>query len=141
MDVTLGVSLEPAVARGVERPERLVRQQPEAMVVEDHLRLNRRLVADRHHALRLAGIPAADASGRVTFDVQIPGNLAAGSHTIVVFGADGNVIRTIPITVVAAGQLAATGAQAPLGAALLASFLLVAGGVVWTLRRPRRTVS
>ncbi len=93
----------------------------------------------RSDPIRIAGIPAADAAGRVTFDVQIPGDLAAGSHTIVVFGADGSVIRSVPITVVAAGQLAATGAQAPLGAGLLAAFLLVAGGVVWAMRRPRRT--
>lgn len=93
----------------------------------------------RSDPIRIAGIPAADASGRVTFDVQIPGDLAAGSHTIVVYAADGSVIRSVPITVVAAGQLAATGAQAPLGAGLLAAFLLVAAGVVWTLRRPRRT--
>jgi type V secretory pathway adhesin AidA len=93
----------------------------------------------RSDPIRIAGIPAADASGRVIFDVQIPGNLAAGSHSIVVYGADGSVIRTVPITVVATGQLAATGAQEPLGAALLAAFLMVAGGVVWTMRRPRRT--
>jgi hypothetical protein len=93
----------------------------------------------RSDPIRIAGIPAADANGRVVFDVQIPGNLAAGSHTIVVYGADGSVITSVPITVVAAGQLAATGAQEPLGAALLAAFLLVAGGVVWTMRRPRRT--
>ncbi len=93
----------------------------------------------RSDPIRIAGVPAADANGRVTFDVQIPGNLAAGAHSIVVYGADGSVIRTVPITVVAAGQLAATGAQAPLGGALLAGFFLVAGGVVWTMRRPRRT--
>jgi len=93
----------------------------------------------RSAPIRIAGIPAADAKGRVTFDVQIPGDLAAGGHTIVVFGADGSVIRRVPITVVAVGQLAATGAQAPLGAALFASFLIAAGGVVWTMRRPRRT--
>jgi len=39
------------------------------------------------------------------------------------------------------GQLAATGAQGPLGGALLATFLLVAGAAVWATRRPRRTVS
>lgn len=93
----------------------------------------------RSDPIRIAGIPAADASGRVAFDVQIPGGLAAGSHTIVFYGADGSVIRSVPIIVVAAGQLAATGAQAPLGAGLLAAFLVVAGGVVWTMRRPRRT--
>ncbi|MFB3978823.1 family 43 glycosylhydrolase [Microbacterium proteolyticum] len=93
----------------------------------------------RSDPIRIAGIPVADASGRVTFDVQIPGDLAAGSHSIVVYGADGRMIQSVAITVVASGQLAATGAQGPLGGALLAAFLLVAGGVVWTMRRPRRT--
>jgi len=90
--------------------------------------------------IRIAGIPAADASGRVVFDVRIPADLPTGAHTVVVYGADGAVIQRLPITVVAAGQLAATGAQAPLGVGLIGAFLLVVGGALWVMRRPRRRV-
>ncbi|MFJ4160045.1 family 43 glycosylhydrolase [Microbacterium testaceum] len=95
----------------------------------------------RSTPIRIAGIPVADAAGRVVFDVRIPADLEAGAHTIVVFAADGSVIQRVPITVVPKGKLAATGAQGPLGGALLAVFLLVAGAAVWATRRPRRTVS
>ncbi|MEX8056662.1 family 43 glycosylhydrolase [Microbacterium sp. 16-032] len=95
----------------------------------------------RSTPIRIAGIPVADAAGRVVFDVRIPADLEAGAHTIVVFAADGSIIQRLPITVVPKGQLAATGAQGPLGGALLATFLLVAGAAVWATRRPRRTVS
>jgi hypothetical protein len=92
----------------------------------------------RSDPIRVSGIPAADANGRVAFDVRIPADLATGAHTIVVFGADGQVIGSAAITVVASGQLAVTGAQAPLGGALLAVLLLVAGGVLWSVRPARR---
>ena len=92
----------------------------------------------RSDPIRVSGIPAADANGRVAFDVRIPADLATGGHTIVVFGADGQVIGSAAITVVASGQLAVTGAQAPLGGALLAALLLVAGGVLWSVRPARR---
>ena len=95
----------------------------------------------RSTPIRIAGIPVADAAGRVSFDVRIPADLEAGAHSIVVFAADGSVIQRVPITVVPRGQLAATGAQGPLGASLLAVFLLVGGASVWAMRRPRRTVS
>ncbi len=95
----------------------------------------------RSDPIRIAGIPAADADGRVTFSVQIPGNLPAGAHSIVVFRADGTELPRLGITVVATGQLATTGAQAPLGAGLLAASLLVAGGALWVIRRPRRTAA
>lgn len=95
----------------------------------------------RSTPIRIAGIPVADAAGRVSFDVRIPADLEAGAHTIVVFAADGSVIQRVPITVVPRGQLAATGAQGPLGGALLAAFLLIGGAAVWAMRRPRRTVS
>ncbi|MCY1715342.1 family 43 glycosylhydrolase [Microbacterium sp. SL62] len=91
----------------------------------------------RSTPIRIAGIPVADAAGRVVFDVRIPADLEAGAHTIVVFAADGSIIQRLPITVVPKGQLAATGAQGPLGGALLATFLLVAGAAVWATRRPR----
>jgi hypothetical protein len=92
----------------------------------------------RSDPIRIAGIPAADTTGTVVFDVQIPADLPAGVHTIVVFGADGSEIARQLITVVPAGQLAVTGAQGPLGIALLGSLLIVGGGMVWFLRRPRR---
>jgi len=95
----------------------------------------------RSTPIRIAGIPVADAAGRVAFDVRIPADLELGAHTIVVFAADGSVIQRLPITVVSKGQLAATGAQGPLGGALLAAFLLVGGAAAWVVRRPRRTVS
>jgi len=88
--------------------------------------------------IRIAGIPVADASGRVTFDVRIPAALPTGAHTIFVFAADGTEIARLPLTVSAQGTLAATGAQAPLGAALLGAAMLVAGAGAWVLRRPRR---
>jgi LPXTG-motif cell wall-anchored protein len=92
----------------------------------------------RSDPIRIAGIPAADTTGTVVFDVQIPADLPAGVHTIVVFGADGSEIARQLITVVPAGQLAATGAQGPLGVALIGALLIVVGGMAWFLRRPRR---
>lgn len=92
----------------------------------------------RSDPIRVAGIPAADVNGRVAFDVRIPADLPTGGHTIVVFGADGQVIGSAAITVVTSGQLAVTGAEAPLGGALLAALLLVAGGVLWSIRPARR---
>ena len=88
--------------------------------------------------IRITGIPAADAAGRVSFDVRIPANLPTGTHHIVVWAADGTEIARLPITVAAKGTLAATGAQAPLAGAFLAALLLLAGAGAWVLRRPRR---
>lgn len=87
--------------------------------------------------IRITGIPAADANGRVTFDVRIPATLPTGRHEIVVWAADGTEIARLPIQVSAKGTLAATGAQAPFGAALLGAVLLVAGAAGWAMRRPR----
>jgi len=92
----------------------------------------------RSDPITITGIPAADATGRVSFPVVIPENLAVGGHTITVTGADGTTVAVLPVQVYAKGTLAATGAQAPLGAALLAFSLLIAGAGVWALRRPRR---
>ncbi len=88
--------------------------------------------------LRITGIPAADASGRVLFTVRVPADFATGAHTLVVQRADGSVIARQGLTVVASGTLAATGVQPPFAAALIAAGLLVAGGLAWTTRRPRR---
>ncbi|WP_295838815.1 LamG-like jellyroll fold domain-containing protein [uncultured Microbacterium sp.] len=89
----------------------------------------------RSEPVRITGIPAADAAGRVTFDVRVPSDFAVGAHTVVVTGADATVIARLPLTVVAKGTLAATGAQPALGGALLAAFLLVGGAIAWSLRR------
>lgn len=88
--------------------------------------------------VRITGIPAADAAGRVAFDVRVPADFAAGAHTVIVTGADATVIARLPLTVVAKGTLAATGAQPALGAGLLGAFLLVGGGIAWSLRSRRR---
>lgn len=88
--------------------------------------------------VRITGIPAADAAGRVVFDVRVPADFAAGAHTVIVTGADTTVIARLPLTVVAKGTLAATGAQPALGAGLLGAFLLVGGGIAWSLRSRRR---
>jgi 5'-nucleotidase len=82
----------------------------------------------------VSGIPAADASGRVSFAVRIPANLPLGAHTLEITSAGLEPIR-IGVTVVAGGQLAVTGSQLPLGLALGGAFLLVAGGLMFALRR------
>jgi len=91
----------------------------------------------RSDPIRIAGIPAADASGRVSFDVRVPLDLSEGAHTIVVYRADGSVIARLPVTVAAKGTLAATGVQVPLGIALVATLSLIAGAGAVVLRRPR----
>jgi DUF1680 family protein len=88
--------------------------------------------------IRVTGIPAADAAGRVAFDVRIPADLPTGTHHIVVRAADGTEIARLPIMVAAKGTLAATGAQAPLAGGFLAALLLLAGAGTRVLRRPRR---
>ncbi len=45
---------EAAVAARIERPDRILRQQPHVVIIEDHLRLDGRIVADRERAVRLA---------------------------------------------------------------------------------------
>ncbi|WP_194420684.1 pullulanase-type alpha-1,6-glucosidase [Microbacterium abyssi] len=82
----------------------------------------------------ISGIPVADASGVVRFDVAIPADFALGAHTLVITSGQLDPI-TAPLTVVRAGELAITGAQAPWGVALLAVLLLVAGSVIYVTRR------
>ncbi|WP_417508995.1 pullulanase-type alpha-1,6-glucosidase [Microbacterium sp.] len=84
--------------------------------------------------LVISGIPAADASGTVRFDVSIPADFALGAHTLVVTSGSHDPISA-SLTVVRSGELATTGAQAPWGAALLAVLLLVAGGLFYVTRR------
>ncbi|MEX8032606.1 beta-L-arabinofuranosidase domain-containing protein [Microbacterium sp. 20-116] len=95
----------------------------------------------RSDPIRITGIPVADANGRVSFDVRIPPSLPTGQHHIVVWAADGSEIARLPVTVSAKGTLAATGAQAPFGVALLGAMLLVAGAAGWAMRRPRTRAS
>jgi len=87
----------------------------------------------------ITGIPAADASGTVTFRVRVPAALEPGAHTVVIARADGTVLPALAIQVVRTGSLAATGAQGPWGIALAGGMLVVAGGLAFALRR-RRTV-
>ncbi|PTT17373.1 hydrolase, partial [Microbacterium sp. HMWF026] len=49
--------------------------------------------------LRITGIPAADAAGRVSFSVRVPSDFAAGAHTLIVQRADGSVIARQGVTV------------------------------------------
>jgi len=88
--------------------------------------------------VRITGIPEADAEGRAAFDVRIPSTLPTGRHEIVLWAADGTEFARLPITVSAQGTLAATGTQAPLGAALLGAMFMVAGAAMWVRRRPLR---
>ncbi len=83
----------------------------------------------------ITGIPAADASGTVSFRVAVPAALAPGTHTVVVTRADGSVLPALAIEVERKGTLAATGAQGPWGLALAAGVLLAGGGLVFALRR------
>ena len=87
--------------------------------------------------IRIGGIPVADASGRVAFDVQVPSSLPVGAHTVFVWDGAGVLIAQVPLQVLPAGQLAVTGAQAPWAFALLAALLLM-GGVGLRVVRPAR---
>lgn len=82
----------------------------------------------------VTGIPAADASGQVSFSVAIPADLALGEHRLVVTSGDLAPLEAT-VTVVRAGQLATTGAELPLGLALGAAALLVIGGLAFATRR------
>lgn len=88
----------------------------------------------------LRGIPAADASGRVTIRATIPASVPTGVHALVITSAGLEPIRT-PITIVPAGSLASTGAQPPWAVVFVAATLLAAGvvGVVLSRRRRRTT--
>ncbi len=85
--------------------------------------------------IRVTGIPAADAGGRVVFDVTIPSDLAPGAHTIAIWRADGSVVAQQQITVTAKAALASTGGRTPIGTAALALVLLTLGAAAWRARR------
>lgn len=88
----------------------------------------------------ITGIPAADASGRVTFTVAVPRTLETGTHHLIVLGADGRVVLNLPLEVVGEGVLATTGAELPWGLALGGAFLLAAGMMLAMTTRRRRVV-
>ena len=83
-------------------------------------------------------IPAANAQGEITFIVGIPADFDTGAHTLVL-ESEGYESVEIPVTVVAAGSLAATGAEMPWGLALIAAFLVVIGGTFAVTRRRTTT--
>src|SRR5690606_12528111 len=72
-----------------------------------------------------------NAAGAIT--VSIPKDAAAGAHRLAVYSTDGALLGWADITV--SGSLATTGAEAPVGGLVLALGLLLAGGVVATVRR------
>jgi len=91
----------------------------------------------RSTPLPIAGIPVADASGRVAFRVVVPADFAPGAHTLEIARADGGVFSRLGVEVVAAGSLAKTGADVALAAGLLGAGALLAGVAVRALRRRR----
>lgn len=84
----------------------------------------------------VSGIPGADVNGRTTFSIRIPADFALGAHTLEVTTAGESPLR-VGVTVVAARNLAITGAQLPWLLALGGAFLVALGGAVSILRRPR----
>lgn len=83
----------------------------------------------------VTGIPAADASGKVTFAVAVPASLPVGAHTLVIESA-GFAAISVPIEVVAAGSLPDTGGTFPIGfVTVLGLGTLLAGALVLARRR------
>lgn len=74
-----------------------------------------------------------NAEGAIT--VTIPMDAAAGAHRIAVYSAAGELLGWVNIQVTAGGALATTGSEYPIGGAVLALGLLLAGGLAVTLRR------
>lgn len=96
------------------------------------LRSGERISAELHSTpVAVAGIPAADVEGSVTFTVRVPADAAVGAHTLVVSDAAGTVIARLPIEVVDAGAaaLASTGSN-PIGGLAAVAMVLVVGAVV-----------
>ncbi|MDT0117126.1 LamG-like jellyroll fold domain-containing protein [Microbacterium sp. PRF11] len=90
--------------------------------------------------LVITGIPRADARGQVTFRVNVPADFALGAHTVAIVRADGGPLATIPVQVVAAGSLAATGADLPWGLGI-GALLMVAAGAALAIGRRRSRLS
>jgi len=98
-----------------------------------------RVTAELHSdRILITGIPAADAGGTTVFTVRIPSSLAPGTHGIVVRRADGTLLPTVEIEVIAAQRLAASGGSVPFFVVFagLCSVLLGAG-----LRARRRSAT
>gem|GEM_PF-4919890 len=82
------------------------------------------------------GIPAADASGSIAFNVAIPAEFELGAHTLVIETAGEEPI-SVPVTVLApaGGDLASTGVELPWMALLAALVLLACGLLLVRMRR------
>jgi LPXTG-motif cell wall-anchored protein len=101
------------------------------------LRPGQQIAATLHSdPLPVSGIRPAGASGDTSFALAIPSDFAIGAHTLVV-SAEGADPIAVPVRVVASGQLAATGAQLPLGLLFLGALAVVAGGLILVTRRRR----
>src|SRR5690606_5097589 len=83
------------------------------------------------------GIRAAAADGTVAFTVQIPADLTIGAHTLVITSAGLDPIE-IPVQVLAAGALPATGGTFPVGFVTVLALVTVIGGAVLAGTRRRR---
>ncbi|QAY58925.1 hypothetical protein ET475_02195 [Microbacterium protaetiae] len=120
----------------------VVEQGGELTVQVSGLTSGQRIAAVLHsEPLPATGIPAADASGSTAFTLAIPTDFALGAHTLIV-STDGADPIEIPVQVVAAGQLAVTGAQLPLGMLFLGALAIVIGGLLLvTRRRPGRDIT
>lgn len=79
-------------------------------------------------------IPAAGADGTVAFEISIPSTLALGEHRLVIT-SEGLEPIEVGVKVVSAGALAVTGSELPMGLALGAVLLLLAGATLFALRR------
>lgn len=87
----------------------------------------------------VSGIPAADGLGALQFDIPIPSDFDLGAHRLVLTTAGEDPIQ-VGVTVLTPGALAATGTQLPWGLALSGAFLVVAGGIAFTMRKRRVSV-
>lgn len=125
-----------------------VRQGESLQVTVSGLEPGTQLQAVLHSdPLEASAIPVAGEDGIVKFVIAIPADFAVGAHTLVVQASDYAPISTA-VTVLAASpsgetptkpgdELANTGAQTPLGIALLAAMLVAAGLMLVPLRARR----
>lgn len=81
------------------------------------------------------GTRTVSASG--TFTAQLPANLTAGAHRVVVTAADGSIVGWAAITVTRPAALASTGASL-LAPGLVAAIALIAGATLVLVRRNAR---
>ncbi|RLK46712.1 choice-of-anchor I family protein [Microbacterium telephonicum] len=92
----------------------------------------------RSDPITITGIPAANASGAVSFTVAVPADLPVGTHHLVLI-SNGTDAQSFEILVTAPGTaqaIAATGGTFPIGfVSVLAAGILVAGLVMLLRRR------